>query len=188
MSACTSPPGLLELIPARYRADGAANVPETVLVAMILALGMLTIDVTAVRVALRRSAGAWASNVEQQSVVNAYLLAVGVFVVAGGRAGDLFGRRRVFLSAWGCSLGRAMGSLTGTAAAGLSIGPLLGGVLIGVAGWRSIFFINVPLGVLAAIAVARYVPERRRDDAPRIDLAGLVTLALAERERCPGSG
>ena len=196
-----------------------------VLVAMILALGMLTIDVTVVRVALptiQRELGA--SNVEQQWVVNAYLLSVGVFVVAGGRAGDLFGRRRVFLIGLGaftvCSalsgladsgsaliaaragqgvgaaimtpgifsivtdafdgpaLGRAMGSLTGTAAAGLSIGPLLGGILIGVAGWRSIFFINVPLGVLAAIAVARYVPERRRDDAPRIDLAGLVTLGL----------
>ncbi len=196
-----------------------------VLVAMILALGMLTIDVTVVRVALptiQRELGV--SSVEQQWVVNAYLLTVGVFVVAGGRAGDLFGRRRVFLVGLGlftvCSalsglagsggeliaaragqgagaaimtpgtfsivtdafdgpgLGRAMGSLTGTAAAGLSIGPLLGGVLIAVAGWRWIFFINIPLGILAAIAVARHVPERRRLGAPRIDFAGLVTLGL----------
>jgi EmrB/QacA subfamily drug resistance transporter len=196
-----------------------------VLAAMILALGMLTIDVTVVRVALptiQRELGI--SNVAQQWVVNAYLLTVGVFVVAGGRAGDLFGRRRVFLVGLGlftvCSalsglassggelvaaragqgagaaimtpgtfsivtdafagpeLGRAMGSLTGTAAAGLSIGPLLGGFLIDSAGWRWIFFINVPLGVLAAIAVVRHVPERRRVGAPRIDLAGLVTLGL----------
>jgi EmrB/QacA subfamily drug resistance transporter len=196
-----------------------------VLVAMILALGMLTIDVTVVRVALptiQQELGA--SDVEQQWVVNAYLLTLGVFVVAGGRAGDLLGRRRVFLAGLGiftaCSvlsgtagsagaliaaragqgagaaimtpgtfsvvtdafagprLGRAIGALTGTAAAGLSIGPLLGGFLIAVAGWRWIFFINVPLGVLAAIAVARNVPDRRRPDAPRFDMAGLVTLGL----------
>ena len=196
-----------------------------VLAAMILALGMLTIDVTVVRVALptiQRDLGV--SDVEQQWVVNAYLLTLGVFVVAGGRAGDLFGWRRVFLAGLGvftvCSvlsgtagsggaliaaragqgagaaimtpgtfsvvtdafagprLGRAIGALTGTAAAGLSIGPLLGGFLIDVAGWRWIFFINVPLGILAAIAVARHVPEHRRTDAPRIDIAGLVALGL----------
>ena len=190
---------------------------------MTLALGMLTIDVTVVRVALpsiQRELGL--SDVAQQWVVNAYLLTLGVFVVAGGRAGDLFGRRRVFLLGLGlftvCSagaglspsgdaliaaragqgagaaimtpgtfsivtdafagpgLGQAMGTLTGTAAAGLSIGPLLGGLLTEVAGWEWIFFINVPLGLLTALAVLHAVPEVRDPHAPAVDLRGLAVL------------
>jgi EmrB/QacA subfamily drug resistance transporter len=71
---------------------------RAVLVAMVLALGVLTIDVTVVRVALptmQRELGL--SDIGQQWIVNAYLIALAVLVVAGGRAGDLWGRRRVFL-------------------------------------------------------------------------------------------
>jgi MFS family permease len=78
----------------------------------------------------------------------------------------------------GRDLGRAMGTLTGTAAVGLSVGPLLGGLLVDVAGWRWIFFINLPVAVFTAVAVLRAVPAGRRGIGPRIDLAGLVLLAL----------
>src|SRR5918995_4748910 len=79
-----------------------AATPETrrwwVLAAATLALGMMTIDVSIVRVALPTIQQELdASDVSQQWIVNAYLLTMGTFAIAGGRAGDLLGRRRVFL-------------------------------------------------------------------------------------------
>ena len=68
----------------------------------------------------------------------------------------------------GRNLGRAMGTLTGTAAVGLSVGPLLGGLLVDVVGWRWIFFINLPVAVFTAVAVlsrgAGWAPGRRAAD------------------------
>ena len=70
-----------------------------VLAAATLALGMMTIDVSIVRVALPTIQQELdASDVSQQWIVNAYLLTMGTFAIAGGRAGDLLGRRRVFLA------------------------------------------------------------------------------------------
>jgi EmrB/QacA subfamily drug resistance transporter len=62
---------------------------------------------------------------------------------------------------------------------GPAIGPTVGGALIGVAGWRSIFLINVPFGVAAALSV-RFVPSSLapgRVPGARFDLPGLVLLA-----------
>jgi len=62
---------------------------------------------------------------------------------------------------------------------GPALGPTVGGALIGAGGWRAIFLINVPLGVLAAVEV-RHVPAAlapgRRPGA-RFDLPGLILLA-----------
>jgi EmrB/QacA subfamily drug resistance transporter len=62
---------------------------------------------------------------------------------------------------------------------GPALGPTVGGALIGAAGWRSIFLINVPLGALAAVAVgsvpAALAPGRL--PGARFDLPGLVLLA-----------
>jgi EmrB/QacA subfamily drug resistance transporter len=63
-------------------------------------------------------------------------------------------------------------------------GQLVGGVLIradlGGLGWRTIFWINVPLGVAALLASPRLVPESRASQGPRFDLAGvaLITACL----------
>ena len=62
---------------------------------------------------------------------------------------------------------------------GPAIGPTVGGALIGAAGWRSIFLINVPFGVLAAVTV-RSVPASLapgRVPGARFDLPGLVLLS-----------
>ncbi|HEX3309036.1 MAG TPA: MFS transporter, partial [Streptosporangiaceae bacterium] len=62
---------------------------------------------------------------------------------------------------------------------GPALGPTVGGALIGAVGWRGIFLINVPLGVLAAVAV-RYVPAAMapgRRPGARFDLPGLILLA-----------
>jgi EmrB/QacA subfamily drug resistance transporter len=62
---------------------------------------------------------------------------------------------------------------------GPALGPTVGGALIGVAGWRSIFLINVPLGALAAVAVGSVPPALApgRQPGTRFDLPGLVLLA-----------
>ena len=78
--------------------------------------------------------------------------------------------------------GRALGIIGGIVSVGLAMGPPLGGMLIGLAGWRSIFLVNVPLGLITAAVVGRYVHLPPVAGArPRFDLAGamilLVTLA-----------
>lgn len=63
---------------------------------------------------------------------------------------------------------------------GPALGPSLGGLLIGAFGWRSIFFINLPVGLLAA-AAARFIPSGvapARQRSARLDLVGLLLLAL----------
>jgi len=67
------------------------------------------------------------------------------------------------LGVWG-----AMGSL------GVALGPVLGGVLIALAGWRAIFFVNVPVCVLTGWLLLRYVPESPPDPARRVDVPGLL--------------
>ncbi|HEV2370766.1 MAG TPA: DHA2 family efflux MFS transporter permease subunit [Streptosporangiaceae bacterium] len=60
-----------------------------------------------------------------------------------------------------------------------ALGPTVGGALIAAGGWRSIFLINVPIGVVAA-AAARRIPARRapgRAPTAPLDVAGLVLLA-----------
>ncbi len=55
--------------------------------------------------------------------------------------------------------GKAMGLIGGTVSVGLAAGPALGGVLIGTLGWRSVFLVNIPVGVLAVWATLRFVPS-----------------------------
>ena len=62
---------------------------------------------------------------------------------------------------------------------GPALGPTVGGVLIGAAGWRSIFLVNVPVGVLAALAVRSVPAALAPGGTPgaRFDLPGLILLA-----------
>ncbi len=79
--------------------------------------------------------------------------------------------------------GSAMGLLGTMSAIGTALGPSLGGVLITWFGWRTIFLVNVPLGLLALGLAYRFLPGSRR--APTADRAGfdnigtfLLALAL----------
>lgn len=77
--------------------------------------------------------------------------------------------------------GSAMGLLGTMSAIGTALGPSLGGVLIATLGWRAIFLVCVPLGLLAWYLVRRYLPADRRETAaqrPRFDNLGTVLLAL----------
>jgi EmrB/QacA subfamily drug resistance transporter len=60
-----------------------------------------------------------------------------------------------------------------------SIGPLLGGTLSDLFGWRSIFLLNLPLGVVVIAGILMLLPNRRPDRRPKIDYAGAVVLAAA---------
>lgn len=76
--------------------------------------------------------------------------------------------------------GSAMGLLGTTSAIGTALGPSLGGVLIDLLGWRSIFLINVPLGLVAILLVHRFLPaDRPTPHAQRVEFDKLGTLLLA---------
>lgn len=81
--------------------------------------------------------------------------------------------------------GSAMGLLGTMSAIGTALGPSLGGILIAGFGWRAIFFINVPLGVLTFLLACRYLPINRQ--GPQADRAGfdaMGTLLLALTLAC----
>jgi len=63
-----------------------------------------------------------------------------------------------------------------TIGASFAVGPLVGGALTSGFGWRSIFLINVPIGLLTIAATVKYVKESRDEHARKIDWAGQVVL------------
>ncbi|WP_033262575.1 MFS transporter [Amycolatopsis vancoresmycina] len=73
---------------------------------------------------------------------------------------------------------RALGIWAGVSALALSAGPVLGGAVVAAAGWRPVFWLNVPVVLAAAVATRRLVP--RGDRGPgRVDVAGIVPAAPA---------
>jgi EmrB/QacA subfamily drug resistance transporter len=192
-----------------------------------LAQFMVILDVSVVNVALPsiRSALHF-SEQDLQWVVNAYTVTFAGFLLLGGRAADLLGRRRVFVSglvlfaaaslAGGMAnsqltliIARAVQGLGGAviAPASLSIltstfeegsarnravgiwgamggiggatGVILGGVLTDALNWRWILFINVPIGLLAALATQRFVAEGRSSERTEgFDLTGAIAATV----------
>ncbi|MDX3004457.1 MFS transporter [Kribbella solani] len=78
---------------------------------------------------------------------------------------------------------RAMAMFGVAGGAASALGQILGGVLVEAnvfdLGWRSVFLVNVPIGVLAIAAAFRLLPETKADRAQRVDLVGATLLALA---------
>jgi EmrB/QacA subfamily drug resistance transporter len=76
---------------------------------------------------------------------------------------------------------RAIGVWGGVVGISLGLGPVVGGVLVETVGWRSIFWINIPIGLAAIALTACFVPESRAPRARRVDAVGqmLVIVALA---------
>ena len=77
--------------------------------------------------------------------------------------------------------GRAMGLLGTMSAIGTTLGPSIGGVLIAALGWRVIFLVNVPLGILNVALAHRYLPVDepvRNGERTGFDLAGTLLMAL----------
>ena len=74
---------------------------------------------------------------------------------------------------------KALGIWAGVAGVGLALGPVLGGVLVEVAGWRWVFLVNVPFVLVAAPLGLRWLPESRRPGTPPLDLPGVALSIVA---------
>ena len=74
---------------------------------------------------------------------------------------------------------RAIGLWAAGASVALSAGPLVGGVLIATLGWRWIFFINIPIGLVAILLTVRYSAETSRSPERGIDLPGQLAACVA---------
>jgi EmrB/QacA subfamily drug resistance transporter len=192
-----------------------------------LAQFMVILDVSVVNVALPAIRnGLHFSEVDLQWVVNAYTVTFAGFLLLGGRAADMLGRRRVFVSGLtlfalaslaggvahsqdmliaaravqglggaviapaslsiltttfheGPARNRAVGIWGAMGGAGGAAGVLLGGILTDLLSWRWILFINVPIGLLAAMAAHHYITESRRPDASHdFDLRGALAATI----------
>ncbi|GAB3017736.1 MFS transporter [Nocardioides flavus (ex Wang et al. 2016)] len=83
--------------------------------------------------------------------------------------------------------GRAFGMFGFTVAVASAAGPLIGGALIALLGeedgWRSLFLINVPIGLVALVLIRRLVPDNdvgaEAEKDPRVDVVGALLLGLA---------
>jgi EmrB/QacA subfamily drug resistance transporter len=76
---------------------------------------------------------------------------------------------------------RAIGIWGAVAGVSMALGPVIGGALTESVGWRSIFWVNLPVGAAAMLLAARYVPESKAPRARRVDPVGqgLVFAILA---------
>jgi MFS family permease len=206
--------------------------PWTGLLIVLSAVFMAILDAFIVLVAAPTiRADLMASTSDIQLVLAAYNLAFGLTLITGGRLGDLYGRRRIFLigitlftaSSLAAGLapdpdtliavrtlqgfaaglmmpqvfsiiqvsfdddgrGKAFGAfafVSGIAATGAQ---LVGGALLALnlldLGWRMIFLINVPIGLLAILAARRFVPESRAPvgERPMLDVIGVFIATAA---------
>jgi EmrB/QacA subfamily drug resistance transporter len=158
-----------------------------------------------------------------------YTLAMAVGLLTGGRLGDIFGRKRMFMLGAGgfalasllCALAQspevlvgsrilqglfgaimlpqglglikemfppkemgaafgAFGPIMGISAVG---GPILAGWLVDAdffgTGWRMIFLINLPIGLLALLAAAKFLPGTKTTHATKLDLPGVLLFSIA---------
>jgi EmrB/QacA subfamily drug resistance transporter len=75
---------------------------------------------------------------------------------------------------------KAIGVWGGVAGLSMALGPIVGGLLVSAGGWRSIFWINVPIALAALALTGRFVPESRAPRPRAVDVPGqaLVVLTL----------
>ncbi|MET8582327.1 MFS transporter [Streptomyces collinus] len=80
----------------------------------------------------------------------------------------------------GAERGRAFGFFGGTVGVSAAAGPITGGVLLSLAsgdqGWRWIFYVNLPIGILAVLLGRRLLPHTRRSGRGHVDVPGVLLL------------
>ncbi len=205
------------------------------ILAITLVVGfMALLDVTIVNVAIpSMQAGLNAQAQTVQWVVSGYALSFGLVLVAGGRLGDIYGRRILMLVGLAAFVGSsaavglaptaelvvaarlvqgvaagfltpqssgliqqlfsgrergiAFGYFGTTVGVASAAGPILGGLILAAFGpefgWRYIFGINVPIGLVALVLVWRWVPRKSREAVAaagtQLDVVGAMLLGLA---------
>jgi len=168
-----------------------------------------------------------ATSAQLEWIVSGYVLSFAVLIITGGRLGDIYGRKRLFLigvtgftlASASCAAATsgdmlvvsrlvqgifgaimipqvlsiiqvlfapkeragvfgALGAISGLAAVA---GPLIGGFLVTQnafdLGWRSVFIINVPVGIALFITAALCIPESRAAKRVRLDVLGVVMIS-----------
>src|SRR3954447_17272174 len=194
---------------------------------VVAAQFMFGVDAFVVNVAIPTIAGQLhASAAQIEAVIAVYLIAYAILVVTGGRLGDIYGTKNIFIagvlgftatSLW-CGLARSgpeliLARLAQGATAALMVPQVLAtlhllfsdsararafgiyGIVLGLAGaagfalggilvtldlagfgWRTVFFVNVPFGLLIAAAALRIMPSVPRRAGTRLDVSGAVVL------------
>lgn len=75
--------------------------------------------------------------------------------------------------------GKAMGVIGSVVSTGLALGPPVGGLLIGLVGWRAVFLINIPIGLVAVYAARRFIPKLAPEQTgQRFDLVGAMVILV----------
>ncbi|WLI76108.1 MFS transporter [Kosakonia sp. H02] len=113
-----------------------------------------------------------ASNVDMFVVMR-------IFQGVGGALMVPVGRLAVLRTTPKHQLITAIATLTWPALVAPIIGPPLGGFITHYANWRWIFFINVPLGILAIVLALRIIPNIREEERRPFDLTGFIATAVA---------
>lgn len=201
-----------------------------VLTVVLIVEMMDLLDATIVNVAgpaLAQELGA--SSTDLQWVIGGYALALGSGLILGGRLGDRFGRRNMFLfgligftlASLACALaptvfvliilrfvqgflgamllpqgfglirdafppaefGKAFALYGPAFGLGGILGPVIGGFLIQAdilgLGWRSVFLVNVPIGIVAVYLSYRYLQKTAADRTIKIELLGALIVILS---------
>jgi EmrB/QacA subfamily drug resistance transporter len=99
-----------------------------------------------------------------QGIGGALLLTASLAIISHDFAGE---QRAGAFAFWGASLGIA-----------LALGPIVGGAITHLAGWRWVFLVNLPLSALLIIATLNIVAESSDPNAKRLDFRGIVTFSL----------
>jgi len=71
---------------------------------------------------------------------------------------------------------QALGIWSGIFGVAAACGPVVGGILVTEVGWRSVFWVNVPIGVAMVLAARRYVPESRSPRPRPVDVPGQILM------------
>jgi len=210
--------------PAVIPASSRRQSHRLALVVIATAQLMVMLDLTIVNIALpSMQHDLHFSTTNLTWVIDAYVLVFGGILLLGGRTGDLFGRRRMFIigiavfamaslaggiaetQAWliaarsvqgigaaiasptalaliastfdeGRERNRAMAVYAGMSGAGAALGLLLGGILVDLASWRWVLFVNVPIGI-AVLALSPFVLPKVSGRSGRLDVPGAVAVS-----------
>ncbi len=165
-----------------------------------------------------------------QWVSLAYLLTTATLTLGMSRLGDVFGKRRLFISGFAiftiasglCGLapsvhwligfrvlqgvgsvlilalgtalvveafpaserGKALGWISGAVSVGIVSGPVIGGMIISNFGWRPIFLVNIPIGIIGTWLAVRFVPRASPLPGQSFDLLGTALLSVSLFSLC----